>query len=124
MGEEFYKTFHVNEFKCVDNLSEFNEDFIKSYNEKCNEGYFLDADIPYCKNLHDFHNDLPFQPEMKKIDQVKKLVHIRNLKQALNRGLVLKKFRKFNEFNQKTCLKSYIDKNTELKKKAILITIS
>ena len=61
---------------------------------------------------------------MKKIDQVKKLVHIRNLKQALNRGLVLKKFRKFNEFIQKTCLKSYIDKNTELKKKAILIKIS
>ena len=60
---------------------------------------------------------------MKKIDQVKKLVHIRNLKQALNRGLVLKKFPKFNEFSQKTCLKSYIDKNTELKK-AILIKIS
>ena len=27
--------------KCVKNISKFNEDFIKTYNEKGNQGYFL-----------------------------------------------------------------------------------
>ena len=35
----------VNGFNWVEDLSEFNQDFIKSYNEKINEGYFLEADI-------------------------------------------------------------------------------
>ena len=54
---------------------------------------------------------------MRKTDQVKKLVHIRNPKQVLNRGLVLKKIHKFNKLNQKPWLKSYIGMNTELRKK-------
>ena len=62
-----------------------------------------------------------------KIEKVEKLVaklnekneyviHIRNLKQALNQGLVLKKIHRIIKFNQKVCLKSYIDMNTDLKK--------
>ena len=31
----------VNCFKCEDDLSRFNEGFIKSYNENSNKGYFL-----------------------------------------------------------------------------------
>ena len=58
----------------VDDLSEFNEDFIKSYNEKSNEGCILEADIQYPENLHEPHNDLPFLPEIIKVDKVKKLV--------------------------------------------------
>ena len=34
----------LNEYKSVKDLSEFNEDFIKSYSEKGNEGYFLEVD--------------------------------------------------------------------------------
>ena len=52
-------------------------------------------------NTSRFHNDLPFLPERMKIEKVEKLVTnlhdkteyvipIRNLKQALNHGLVLK----------------------------------
>ena len=51
--------------------------------------------------LHELHKDLLFLPERMKIEEVKKLVtnihdeteyviHIRNLKQALNHALVLK----------------------------------
>ena len=45
------------------------------------------------------------------------VIHKRNLKQALNQGLVLKKVHGVIKFNQKTWLKSYINMNTELGKK-------
>ena len=35
----------VNRFKWVEEISEFNENFKKSYNEKSNEGSFLEVDI-------------------------------------------------------------------------------
>ena len=82
--------------------SQFNEDFIKKYNEESDEGYFLEIDFQYSEKLHELHNDLPFLPERMKIESVKKLVanlhdkieyvkHIINLKQALNHALILKK---------------------------------
>ena len=46
------------------------------------------------------------------------VVHIRSLKQALNHGLILKKFHRVIQFNQKAWLKEYIDINTELRKQA------
>ena len=83
-------------------LSKFNKDFIKSYDEDSNTGYFLEVDIDYSKELFNFHKDLPFLPERKKVEKVEKLIcsiedkekyiiHIRALKQALNYGLKLKK---------------------------------
>ena len=47
-------------------LSEFNEDFIKRYDEDSNTGYFLEADIDYPKTLFDGHKDLSFLLEKKK----------------------------------------------------------
>ena len=43
---------------------------------------------------------------------------MRNLKQALNHGLVLKKVHKGIKFNQNVWLKSYIDMKADLRKKA------
>ena len=43
---------------------------------------------------------------------------MRNVKQALNRGLVLKKVDRVIKFNQNVQLKSNIDMNTKLRKKA------
>ena len=62
--------------------------------------------------MHELHNGLPFLPERMKIERVEKLVanlhdkteyviHIRNLKQALNHRLVLKKVHSVIKFNQK-----------------------
>ena len=45
------------------------------------------------------------------------VIHIRNLKQALNHGLVLKKVHRVSEINQDARLKPYIDMNTDLRKK-------
>ena len=49
-------------------------------------------------------------------DKKKYVTHIRALKQALNHGLRLKKVHRIIQFKQKSCLKAYIDMNTELRK--------
>ena len=46
------------------------------------------------------------------------MAHIRNLKQALEHGLKLKKVHKAIAFCQEAWLKPYIDMNTDLRKKA------
>ena len=51
-------------------------------------------------------------------DKKEHVIHIINLKQALNHRLVLKKVHKVIKFNQKAWLKSYIDINTDLRKAA------
>ena len=40
----------VNGFKLEDDLSRFNERFIKNYNENSDVGYFLEIDVEYPKN--------------------------------------------------------------------------
>ena len=62
--------FSVNNFEWIENISEFNEDFIKSYNEQSDEGYFLEVDIQYPRKLHELHNDLPLLLERMKIEKV------------------------------------------------------
>ena len=123
------KKLPVNGFKWVEDTSEINEEFIKSYDENNDKGYILEVDVKYPKKLHDLHSDLPFLPERMKIDKCEKLVcnlhnkkkyvvHIRSLKQALYHGLKLKKVHRIIEFNQGAWLKPYIDMNTELRKLA------
>ena len=60
----------VNNFKWVKETSHFNEDFIKSYNDDSDEGYFLEVDIQYPEKLHNLHNDLTFLPERMRIEKV------------------------------------------------------
>ena len=47
----------VNGFKCVEEKFQFSEDFIESYNEKSDEGYFLEVDVQYTEKLHELHED-------------------------------------------------------------------
>ena len=107
----------VNNFEWIKDTSQFNEDFIKTYN-----------DIPYLEKLHELHNDLLFLPESMKIEKVQRFVanlhgtteyvtHIRNFKQALNHGFVLKKNHRVIKCNQNPCLEPYIDMKANLRKK-------
>ena len=57
----------VNNFERIKDTFQFNEDFIKGYNEESNEGYFFEVDAQYRENVHEIHNDLPFLPERMKI---------------------------------------------------------
>ena len=59
-------------FKGVEVLSEFDECFIKSYNEKSKEGYFLKVDIKCPENLPNVQNDLPFLVEAMKSEKFEK----------------------------------------------------
>ena len=117
-------------FEWIEDTSQFNEDFIKNYNEESDEEYFLEVDIQYPEKLHGLHNGLPFLLERWKIEKFENLVadfhdkteyviHIRNLKQALNHGLVKKNVYRAVTFNQNAWLKPYIDMYTDLKQKAI-----
>ena len=39
----------VNNFKLVEHISEFDESFIKNYNEESDEEYFLEVEVQYNK---------------------------------------------------------------------------
>ena len=54
----------VNDFKCVEDISEFDKFFIKSHNEKSDERYFLEIDIQYHENSPNLRNDQPFSSEI------------------------------------------------------------
>ena len=51
-------------------------------------------------------------------DKTGYVIHITNLKQALNHGLILKKVHRVIKFNQKASLKPSINMNTMLRQKA------
>ena len=57
----------VNDFKWVEDISEFHEGYAKSYNEE-SDGYILEVDLQYPESLHNRHNDLPFSPESVRIE--------------------------------------------------------
>ena len=89
----------VNNFEWIEDISQFNKDFIKNYNEESDKEHFREVDVQYIEKLHQLRNNLPFLPERMKTEKVKKLVanfhnkteyviHIRDLNQALYHGLV------------------------------------
>ena len=111
----------------LSHTSQFSKDFIKNYNEESDEGYFIEFNVQYLAELHKLHNDLPFLQERIKTEKFEKhvanlhdktdyVVHIRNLKQPFNYGLVLERVHRFIKFNQNASLKPYIEMNTDLKK--------
>ena len=126
-GWSMCKKLPVGDFKWVDDLSMFTEDFIKNYDEEDDTGYLFVVDVEYPKNFHKLHSDLPFLPERMKVGNCTKLVcnlndkesypvHALALKQALNHGLKFKKVHRVISFRQEYWLKPYIDMNTDLRK--------
>ena len=59
--------FPVNGFIWVEETSQFNEDFIESYNKESDEGWFLKVDVQYPEMLNELDSDLWFLPERMKV---------------------------------------------------------
>ena len=127
--------------------SEWGQDDILALDDNAEKGYFFEVELKYPTQLHEKHNDYPFGPQNIKIDesmlsryqqdlaknlnikigseklcltlQDKTIVcHYRQLKNMLHHGLEIVKVKKVLEFRQSAWLKSYIEKNTELRQKA------
>ena len=75
----------VDGFKWIekDDLSKFDEKFIKNYDENSDKGYILEVDVEYSKNLHNLHSDLPFLPERMTINKCSKLVCMCKIKKNM-----------------------------------------
>ena len=65
---------NANKFWWIEDISSFNEGFIKNYDEESDEGYFLEVDVQYPEILLELHNDLPFLPERMKLEKIEKSV--------------------------------------------------
>ena len=102
---------------------------IRKLVKRKDNGYLLEVNVKYPKELQDSHNDLPFMCERMRINGVEKLIpnlfdkqkyviHIRALDQTLKHGLILEKIHRAIEFDQSDWIKSYIDFNTHLRTQA------
>ena len=101
----------ANGFEWENDLSRFNERFIKKITMKV---------AIYNIFLNQIETIQKLEKAKKLIcdieDKEKYVIHIRALKQALNHGLILKRVHRVIQFNQEAWLKSYIDMNTKLRK--------
>ena len=50
----------INNSEWIEDTSQFNDDFIKNYNEESDEAYFLKVDIQYPGKLHGLPMIYPF----------------------------------------------------------------
>ena len=56
----------VNGFKWGGNVSKFDEDFMKNYDEDSTKGYIFEVNFEYPRNLLNLYGDLSFLAEKKK----------------------------------------------------------
>ena len=113
-GYAISKKLPVGNFEWLDkdDISKFNYELIKKYDENSDIAYIFEVDVEYPKHILMLHSDLPFLPERMKTVKSTKLVcnvqdkkyiyivHIVALKQALNHGLKLTKLRKIIQFDK------------------------
>ena len=52
------------------NVSKFDEEFTKNYDEDSKKGYILEVDVEYPKDLHNLRSDLPLLSERIKIKKM------------------------------------------------------
>ena len=123
-------------------------EFILALKDDDTTGYIFSCDLEYPSNLHDLHDEFPLCPEnltikdewlstyqkdmknnfnikgvSKKLcltlfDKKNYILHYRNLKFCLSKGLKIKKVNKVLKFNQSPWLRSYIELNTRLRQEA------
>ena len=118
----------VGDFKWIekDNLSKFDEEFIKHYDVDSDIEYLLEVDVHFPKNLHRLHSDLPYLPEINKCSKLINTLHDKkklcyphkSFKGSTRSWLKLTKVLKVIGFKQIAWLKPYINMNTKLRTNA------
>ena len=138
----------VGEFTWETDLAKFNYSYIQELRLTDDYGYMFEISLDYPERHHDKHNDFPLAPEnmsvpnewfssyqqdligttrvdtsvdklVATLDTKRKyVVHYRTLQKYLKLGLWIKEVHRVLRFRQKPWIKSYIDKNTKLRKKA------
>ena len=126
--------------------SEWTSERILAWDSQSEKGFFLKVDVHYPAMLHEAHNDLPLLPEKRYFDpsytmatvaerleikpstadklvpnlcdKIGLVVHISELKQALQRGLELKKVWKVLEFRQEAFMKPWIELCVAMRREA------
>ncbi|XP_075162781.1 uncharacterized protein LOC142235412 [Haematobia irritans] len=88
-------------------LLKFFFDNISKLPADATHGYFLEVDLSYPKEIHDYLNDFPPYFEDKK----NYVIHYRNLQQCLDLGLKLEKVHRILTFVQSDYLRPFIDIN-------------
>ena len=58
MFKQCCKKLPLSNFEWIKDTSQFNQDFIRNYNEESDQGFFLVVDVQYLGKLHDLHDDL------------------------------------------------------------------
>ncbi len=91
-----------------------------TFDDECGYVFEVDVDVPF--ELHDKYNELPFLAERYNdrlvptlLNKTNYRVHLVVLRQALEKGLVLKEVHKVLKFKQKRWLKEYIEHNTRMR---------
>ena len=119
----------VNNFEWIEETSHCNEDFIKkTIMKKVIRGIFLmlmfNTQKEYINFIMTYHfylkeRNLKIEKLVTNLCDINEyVIHIGNLKQTLNYGLILKRIHRKAEFNQKDWLKPCIVMNTKLRQKA------
>ena len=67
-GRAMSRKLPVNNFEWIED-TQFNIDFIKTYNGEIDKAYFLEVDVKYSDKLNELHNDLPFLHGRMKINK-------------------------------------------------------
>ena len=61
---ELFKLYELCKIDLVGDICEFDDIFIKSYNDESDEEYFFEDHAQYPKKQHDLHNNLPKSPKV------------------------------------------------------------
>ena len=125
-GRTISQKFHLGGFQWIEEISQFNVDFMKNYDDDSNIGYFLGVAFQYPEKLNKLYNNLLFLSEKMKIGKTEKLLFdLYGIKEYVIRKKIFKTSNKSwistkkisIKFNQEAWLKPYTDMNTGLREK-------
>ena len=66
----------ANNFEWIEETSQFNENYIKNYNEESDEAHYLEVDVQYPQKLYELHMDILLYLKERYLKKLKSLLLI------------------------------------------------